>query len=44
MDESNNFFKVLLLDSGMYLKYVDRAGRYEEIGLEYFEMCKNRMV
>lgn len=43
MDEQNNMFKAILLDNGTYLKYVDRAGRYEEIGKEYFEECCIRM-
>lgn len=43
MDENNNMFKAILLDNGTYLKYVDRAGRYEEIGKEYFDECTIRM-
>ena len=43
MSEQNEFFKVLLLENGLYLKYVDRAGRYEEIGKEYFEKCKKQI-
>ena len=43
MSEQNEFFKVLLLENGLYFKYVDRAGRYEEIGKEYFEKCKKQI-
>ena len=44
MDEQGNFFKVLEIENGLYLKFVARAGRYEEIGKEYFEKCKESIT
>jgi len=44
INKSGDFFKVLLIENGLYLQYVDRAGRYEKIGKEYFEKCKDRIA
>lgn len=44
MDEWGEFFKVLLLENGLYLKCINKVGIYEEIEKEYFEKCKSRLI
>jgi hypothetical protein len=42
LSKYGSFFKVALLENGLYIRYLPVEG-YEEIGKEYFEECKERM-
>ena len=42
MDKGGSFFKVALLENGLYISYLS-GERYKEISKEHFEECKKRM-